>query len=180
MSGLCIDSGYGLVQIIYGDWCDPVDMFGTDRIGDPKRRGFGRGVSVRLSSQVFLSTLEIIDMLQSPAAAKVLGSKLPTAKITAHLQEFARNLRQSILTNAWEDTGDTSGFIDSIHELTKDGKKPNVRKGQIGYTLGSMMPQREFDGIRRRVLTTMAFGLALPTQAQRPVPERDSQSPGDD
>jgi hypothetical protein len=164
---LCADSPYGMVQIIYGDWCDPVDMFGTDRIGDPTRRGVGRGISVRVSSQVFLSTLNIIDMFQSPAVGKLLKGKLKNQQIAAHLQQFACNLRQSILTYAWEDTGDTSGFIDSIHELTGDGKKPNVRKGQLGYTLGSMMPQREFDGIPRRVLTSMAFGLAL-LQAQRP------------
>src|SRR5690606_31362882 len=29
------DSPYGICQIMYGDWCDPIDMFGTRPVGDP-------------------------------------------------------------------------------------------------------------------------------------------------
>ena len=38
------DSPYGMAQILYGDWCDPIDMFGTSIVGDARTRGCGRGV----------------------------------------------------------------------------------------------------------------------------------------
>ena len=47
------DSHYGMIQAMFGDWADPVDMFGTSRVGDNTTRGDGRGVLVRLSCHVF-------------------------------------------------------------------------------------------------------------------------------
>lgn len=175
---LCADSPYGMVQILTGDWCDPVDMFGTDKIGDASRRGHGRGINARLSAHVFLTTLSTIEMLEAPGVVDALGPTFPSRSAVCRLRRFAETLRQSILRHAWEDGGNHCGFIDSIHELNADGRVPDAHKGEVGYTLGSIRPEREFDGIPRRVLTSMAFGLGL-LLADRPylspIPDRDAK-----
>jgi len=51
------DSPYGMAQILYGDWCDPVDMFGTSEVGNDSTRGSGRGTQIRLSAHLFLVSL---------------------------------------------------------------------------------------------------------------------------
>ncbi len=178
---LCTDSPYGMVQILYGDWADPVDLFGTDRIGDATRRGYGRGVSVRLSAHVFVVALQAIDALGIPAVAETVAGALPLDEAVEALKAFANRLRSSTIKYAWEDARGKkagAGFIDSIHELKKDGKAPKLAKGEIGYTLGSMNPKREFDGVPRRVLTTMAYGLRMLTAEReylKPLPDRQAK-----
>ncbi|OGJ90399.1 MAG: hypothetical protein A2268_13485 [Candidatus Raymondbacteria bacterium RifOxyA12_full_50_37] len=125
------DAPLGCCQILYGDWCDPIDMFGTSEIGNPATRGKGRGVQIRLSAHVFLALVETIDTLIN--------------NDTSVLITFANRLRKNIIKAAWED-GANAGFISAIHET--------------GYTLGSMR-DRDFDRINRRDLTAQAFCLAM-------------------
>lgn len=149
---LCDDSPYGMAQIMYGDWCDPIDMFGTSVVGDATTRGRGTGVQTRLSAHVFMTVVDFVDVLEA------LGA-LPVARL-ARLQAFADRLRQSIVATAWEG-GRQAGFIDCIHTLNRDGSRPDHAAGELGYTLGSMRRRREFDGIPRRVLVSQAWGLAM-------------------
>ena len=152
------DSPYGLAQILYGDWCDPVDMYGTAVVGDAKTRGAGRGVGVRLSAHLFVTLVETIDLLDTPAVAAVAGIE---PNLIIRLKEFATTLRANAIRFAWED-GPDAGFISAIHELNADGSVPDYAAGRIGYTLGSMRG-RDFDGIGRRDLTAQAYGLAMLT-----------------
>lgn len=151
------DSPYGLVQAMYGDWCDPLDMFGTAVVGDATTRGVGRGAQVRLSAHVFCTLVEAIDTLTAPAAA----SRLPTAVVVAvpRLQALANTLRANALRVAWED-GEHAGFVSVIHELKADGSRPDYAAGATGYTLGSMRG-RDYDGAKRRDITVLAYGLRL-------------------
>jgi len=158
---LADDSPYGIAQILYGDWCDPVDMFGTSRVGDNKTRGHGRGVQIRLSAHLFLTLVDTIDLLESSKVA----AKLAEANITPdvrRLQDFASRLRQNVVKVAWEDgpKGFMSAFLNCIHELKSDGRKPNWAGGEIGYTLGSMKGL-DFDGVNRRELAAQAYAVEM-------------------
>jgi len=167
------DTPYGICQILYGDWCDPVDMFGTFPVGDAGTRGQGQGVEVRLSAHVFISAVAFLDLLESEKVqGKISAFRLkPDIK---RLKVFANRLRQNIIKVAWED-GTGAGFIGTIHELKRNGKRPAYKKGELGYTLGSMKGF-DFDGEKRRVLTVQAFCLEM-LRIERnylaPVPERD-------
>ncbi len=152
------DTPYGMAQILYGDWCDPIDMFGTSVVGDARTRGKGRGVQTRLSAHLFECLVDTVDVLEAPGVAE----KLEAMHLAAHirgLKNFAGRLRGNVIKWAWED-GPNPGFIDCIHELRKNGSRPNYKKGQTGYTLGSMKG-RDFDGINRRQLTSQAYGLKM-------------------
>lgn len=163
------DSPYGMIQAMFGDWADPVDMFGTCVVGDNTTRGEGRGVLVRLSCHVFCSLSTAIETLRACGFhTPRLDRELPA------LQQFAADLRSAILRTAWESEGQ---FVDAIHELRADGAVPDYARGETGYTLGSRRPEREFDGTPRAVLTPCAWGLALlQTTASwlPPLPERDA------
>jgi hypothetical protein len=164
------DSPYGLVQTMYGDWCDPVDMFGTAAVGDVLTRGAGRGVQVRLSAHVFTTLVETIDLLGSPNVAKALGADFSAAR--QRLIALADAIRRHALRVAWED-GLQAGFIAAIHERRADGSRPNYELGGKGYTLGSMRGT-DFDGAPRRDLTVQAYGVRM-LQVERdyltPVPD---------
>ena len=154
------DSPYGLVQAMYGDWCDPLDMFGTSAVGDATTRGVGRGAQVRLSAHVFATLVEAIDTLNAP------GSALSTEVIAAlpRLQALANAIRRNAVRVAWED-GQHAGFICVIHELKADGSRPDYAAGGLGYTLGSMRGS-DFDGAKRRDMTVLAYGVRM-LQLQR-------------
>lgn len=155
------DSQYGMVQILYGDWCDPVDMFGTGKIGDNTTRGIGTGVSTRLSCHVLVTLIRTLELFDTENVISFLKNKKIGDDVKA-LKLFAKKLKENIVKFAWEETASgTMGFIDSIHELKKNSKKPDLKKGELGYTLGSYIGSREFDGRQRRVLTTMSWGLAV-------------------
>jgi hypothetical protein len=161
------DSPYGMTQILYGDWCDPIDMFGTSIVGDARTRGCGRGVQSRLSAHVFLAAVETLDTLESRQVADSLarqGVHFDAAKLKA----FADRLRRNIVKTAWEDGGPAfpAGFLNCIHELNIDGSTPDYARGETGYTLGSMKG-RDFDGINRRELASQAFCLEM-LLTQRP------------
>lgn len=151
------DSPYGLVQAMYGDWCDPVDMFGTSVVGDATTRGMGRGVQVRLSAHVFSTLVDTLDLLESPKAAAAIRGD--TGATLTRLRTFADTLRHNALRFAWEE-GPHAGFIAVIHELRADGSRPDYSRGERGYTLGSMSGS-DFDGVRRRDLTVLAYGLRM-------------------
>ncbi len=163
------DSPYGMIQAMFGDWADPVDMFGTRRVGDNTTRGEGRGVLVRLSCHVFCSLTAAIEVLNACGFhTPRLDREMPA------LRQFAADLRAAILRWAWEPAGQ---FVDAIHQLKADGSEPDYARGQTGYTLGSRCAEREFDGTPRTVITSCAWGLALlQTTAPwlPPLPERDA------
>ena len=149
----CEDSPYGMAQILYGDWCDPVDMFGTGTVGDASTRGRGTGVQTRLSCHLFLTLLDTIDLLAGRGGVDAFVSEM---------KDFAVSLRAAIVRTAWEEGhGVPAGFVDSIHHLRQDGSRPRHAQGELGYTLGSMRRDREFDGLPRRVLTSQAWGLGM-------------------
>ena len=156
-----IDSPYHLAQILFGDWCDPVDMMGTSIVGDPSTRGRGRGAQVRLSAHLCLCLVKVIDLLSSPRVQETLKGVEYRTQVVAW-KRFADQLRKSILRVAWEDGAGEfqSGFIDCIHELDLDGSRPVYDAGQRGYTLGSMRGT-DFDGVNRRLLTTQAYCLEM-------------------
>ncbi len=161
----CEDTPYGMAQILYGDWCDPVDMFGSGEVGNPSTRGKGRGVNVRLSAHLFCSLVEIIDIFADMGGYE---------KEMPWLMGFANVLRNNIMRIAWEEEGRFGGFIDSIHELRKDGSRPDYASGEVGYTLGSMNGAREFDAQPRGVLTPNAWGLKMLLTERKylsPIPE---------
>lgn len=171
-----VDSPYGMAQIMHGEWCDPVDMFGTSVVGDTATRGRGRGTQTRLSAHLFLTLVEAIDLLEALEGAGVrTGSKI--RKRLASLKKTANDLRRNIVRFAWEPPAkDMPGaFVGAIHELRCDGSRPDYRRGQTGYTLGSIHA-REFDGIPRRELTSQAYGLAMLRVDRpylQPVPSAD-------
>lgn len=155
------DTPYGVCQILYGDWCDPVDMFGTTRIGDASTRGKGRGVQLRLSAHAFLTLVEFIDLLETQravegAAKRGLKPNLP------RLKGFADRLRRNIVKTAWEDgpKGFPAGFLYTIHELKRNGARPAYARGEKGYTIGSYKGT-DYDGLKRRELTVQAYGLEM-------------------
>ena len=155
------DSPYGLAQILYGDWCDPVDMFGTSVVGDPATRGRGRGAQVRLTAHLFGCLVETIDLCEVPAAGRLLAASKLAARV-ANLKKLADSIRRSVVAFAWEDgaPGAPGGFLSCIHELKADGARPDYRAGEIGYTLGSMRGT-DFDGIKRRELAAQAYCLQM-------------------
>lgn len=161
------DSPYGMAQIMYGDWCDPIDMFGTSKVGDPTTRGRGRGVQIRLSAHLFECLVEVIDLLETPRAVRATAGKDFSARLGA-LKKLASTLRQNVVRVAWEPATKTTpaGFINCIHEFRRDGSTPDYAAGEIGYTLGSMLG-REFDGVRRRELAGQAYCLKM-LRASRP------------
>ena len=164
------DSPYGLAQILYGDWCDPIDMFGVSKVGDATTRGRGRGVQVRLSAHLFECLVQVIDLCRTKAAAKV-AAKLGLTRKVKDLIKLADTIRANAVKFAWED-GENAGFIDVIHEFNIDGRRPKYGRGEIGYTLGSMKG-RDFDGIRRRELASQAYCLEMMATERdylRPVP----------
>lgn len=142
---MTLDSPYGMAQILYGDWCDPVDMFGTSIVGDGSTRGKGRGVGVRLSLHLFEVIISVIDQFDEPDS---------TPDRVINLKLFANRLRRNIIKWGFEE----NGFIDAIHEHRTDGTTPDYSAGEKGYTLGSMRGT-DFDGKCRRVLTPNAYGV---------------------
>ncbi|GAT32607.1 hypothetical protein TSACC_21006 [Terrimicrobium sacchariphilum] len=151
------DSPYGMVQILYGDWCDPIDMFGTSIVGAPGTRGNGRGVNTRLTAHAVEAFVEMLDILALP----VLRSRSWHVAIHHEIQrarEMANQLRLNAIRWAWE--GDN--FVDSLHELRVDGTTPDYHAGESGYTLGSARG-RDFDGRPRRVVTANAYGIKMLT-----------------
>ena len=163
------DSPYGLAQIMYGDWCDPIDMFGTSKIGDAATRGRGRGAQVRLSAHLFECLVEIVDLLETPRAARTLSQAGQdcSARLSA-LKKLAGELRRNIVRVAWEPAAKKApgGFVNCIHELRRDGSRPDYARGETGYTLGSMSG-RDFDGARRRELVGQAYCLKM-LRTERP------------
>jgi hypothetical protein len=149
------DSPYGMVQILYGDWCDPVDMFGTLEVGNPATRGLGRGVNTRLSAHAFETIVRLLDIFEIPALA-ALRETLRLDPRIARANESANLLRKNTILHAWE--GDN--FIDSIHEFRADGSVPDYAAGELGYTFGSS-EGRDSDGKARRVVTSNAYGLLM-------------------
>ena len=161
------DSPYGMAQILYGDWCDPIDMFGTGTVGDPRTRGRGRGVQTRLSAHLFLALVESVDILESRRVAAACAHA-GVAIDLHHLKTFADRLRQNIVHTAWED-GDArfnAGFLNCIHEFNVDGSRPDYARGEKGYTLGSLRGT-DFDGIKRRELNGQAYAMEM-LVTQRP------------
>ncbi|MHC4916462.1 MAG: GH36-type glycosyl hydrolase domain-containing protein, partial [Planctomycetota bacterium] len=152
------DTPYGMAQILYGDWCDPVDMFGTSAVGDATTRGKGRGVQTRLSAHLFECLVETVDVLEAPGVAETLEALHLEARVRG-LKNFANRLRANAVKWAWED-GPLAGFIDCIHELKVNGSRPDYKRGETGYTLGSMR-KRDFDRINRRQLVSQAYGLRM-------------------
>lgn len=155
------DSPYGMTQVMYGDWCDPVDMFGTSIVGDSTTRGKGRGVQVRLSAHIFNALIATIDAFECRKVSAALRALNLNARI-GNLKKVANRLRQSIVQVAWEPgtKGVPGAFLNVIHELNRDGSLPNYAKGEIGYTIGSMLG-RDFDEINRRELLTQAHCLPM-------------------
>ena len=153
------DTPYHLAQILYGDWCDPVDMFGTSVVGDTRTRGRGKGVQIRLSAHLFHTMVEAVDTLGASAARSALTGLDIDRRLT-EIGKFASELREQMVKVAWEDNGGAfpAGFISAIHEMRKDGSTPDYGKGEIGYTLGSMRGL-DFDGVKRRDLAVQAWGL---------------------
>ena len=153
------DSPYGMVQILYGDWCDPVDMFGTLEVGNPATRGLGRGVNTRLSAHAFETIVRLLDIFAIPALAALrenLRENLRLDPRIARAKESANLLRKNTILHAWE--GDN--FIDSIHEFRADGSAPDYASGELGYTFGSSTG-RDSDGKARRIVTSNAYGLLM-------------------
>jgi hypothetical protein len=152
------DTPYGMAQILYGDWCDPIDMYGTGVVGDPATRGQGRGVQIRLSAHLFECLVDVVDALEAPAIAASIKSFRVGPRVQG-LKKFAGRLRANIIKWGWED-GKQAGFLDCIHELRADGSRPDYRGRESGYTLGSMN-RRDFDRVPRRCLAPQAFGLKM-------------------
>ncbi len=172
------DSPYGLPQILGGDWCDPVDMFGTSKVGDFDTLGHGRGTQIRLAGHLFETLVQVIDLCGIEDIRRRVA-KLGLESALARLKRAANALRVNALKFAWEDGGPDfdAGFIDSIHELKKSGRRPNYRKGESGYTLGSMKG-RDADGRNRRVLPSNAYGLrflSIERDYLDPVPDGASK-----
>ncbi len=155
------DSPYGLPQILYGDWCDPVDMFGTSAIGDALTRGKGRGTQIRLSAHCFEAALQAVDLLMAwKDAPKAIRDRIPS------IIKLAETIRSNTVKWAWEGSMPGTrnfipGFINCIHELSKNGKIPDYSRGEKGYTLGSWDAKLEFDGKPRRELGCQAYCLNM-------------------
>ncbi|MFH0939314.1 MAG: hypothetical protein V1899_08545 [Planctomycetota bacterium] len=152
------DSPFGLPQILGGDWCDPVDMFGTSRVGDFDTLGHGRGTQIRLAGHLFETIIQVIDLCQASAVQSRV-KKLKLESQLSRLPMMADRLRQNALKFAWEDgrANFAAGFIDSIHELKANSRRPRYAQGEIGYAFGSM--KGDVDGRKRRVLPSNAYGL---------------------
>ncbi|MFH1707507.1 MAG: hypothetical protein ABIF71_06285 [Planctomycetota bacterium] len=166
------ESPYGMVQTLYGDWCDPIDMYGTDPVGDPLSRGRGRGTNTRLAAHAFLNAVAAVDLMEVPAIAALVGSRIDLAPRVERVKRFADRLRKNIVRWAWED----DAFIDYIQEFRRDGSHPDYGRGETGYTLGSVQG-RDFDGLKRRLMTPQAWALMMLVTDRpwlAPVDGRDS------
>ncbi len=165
------DSPYGMAQILYGDWCDPIDMFGTSVVGDASTRGKGRGVQTRLSAHLFLTIVEVVDVLESRHIADSLRNNSLFVDLSV-LKNFAAALRTNIIKWAYEDGPDSfnSGFLNCIHEFHLDGSVPNYKNGETGYTLGSLK-NRDFDSINRRELNCQAYCIEMINTKRDWLPE---------
>lgn len=178
---LCDDSPYGMVQILYGEWCDPVDMFGTGIVGDPETRGHGTGVNARLSAQLVRTLAMTVDALSTPSVRKQASKRLRLDNRLGELKIMANQLRKAVMRHAWEEIDGNCGFIDSLHHLTTNGSRPNYAAGETGYTLGSMRHFKEFDGLPRRALSSCVWGLAMMLLERPyldPIPDRDTKVAG--
>ncbi len=154
------DSPYGLAQVMYGDWCDPIDMYGTSRVGETETRGRGRGVHLRLSGHLFECLVQVLDLFQSEEVQNAAVAH-PVSEVSRELVLLANRIRLNAVKWAWEDTGSgTSGFVSAIHELKADGSVPDYNAGECGYTLGSMRG-RDFDGTNRRDLAAQAYCMQM-------------------
>ena len=151
------DSPYGMAQILYGGWCDPIDMFGTSEVGNPDTRGKGRGTCASLSMHLFMNLVSIIDIINIKNIRESLD--IPVQKII-ELKHFTDDLRQNIIKTAWEEKCELKGFAEYIHEFNADASVPDYSAGEKGYTLGSMQ-DKDFDGVNRRLLAAQAWGLAM-------------------
>ncbi len=166
------DSPYGLAQVMYGDWCDPIDMFGTSAVGDAATRGRGRGVHLRLTGHLFECLVQTLDLFQS-ADVRNAAAGCSVRDAAGELVPLANLIRHNAVKWAWEDTGQgCSGFVSVIHELKADGSVPDYKSGERGYTLGSMQGD-DFDGVNRRDLAAQAYCMQM-LQTERkylePVP----------
>jgi cellobiose phosphorylase len=152
-------SPYGIVQTMYGDWCDPIDMFCTDPVGDPDTRGKGNGGNTRLSAHVFMNAVKTVDLFETPEIRSCISGKVDVASRIARVKKFADSLRQNIVAWGWE-KGEAAGFVDYMHEFSRDGTRPDYSKGEKGYTLGSWK-KTDFDGLKRRGLVAQAWGMLM-------------------
>ena len=155
------DSPYGMAQILYGDWADPIEMIGTSIPGDTTSRGKGRGTSIRLSAHLFIVMIMYLDFLQDDRTKELFYDYNLENRISK-LSKVANNLRKNTIFFGWEETkqSNTTGFISFIHEFKIDGTLPDYKNGEIGYTIGSMC-NKDFDRINRRELLANAFGLEM-------------------
>lgn len=153
------DSPYGIPQTMYGDWCDPIDMFGTNPVGDAESRGKGRGGNIRLAAHVCVNAVAVLDLFGSRSVRRALGKRMNLTALTKRLEVFANRLRKSIIQTGWE-AGRYPGFVDYIHECKKNGRKPSRRRGETGYTFGSMRGS-DCDGAKRRALLVQAWCLEM-------------------
>ncbi len=171
------DSPYGMAQVLFGDWADPIEMIGTSIPGDATTRGKGKGTSVRLSEHLFLVLIKYLDFLQEKRITELLGRTMDLEKKVKHLSRSANELRKSIIRVAWEESRQKSsnGFISFIHEFKLDGTIPDYKNGETGYTIGSMN-SKDFDGVNRRELLSNAYGLEM-LRIERdyldPVPDKN-------
>ncbi len=168
------DSPYGMAQILFGDWADPIGMIGASIPGDASTRGKGRGTSVRLSAHLFLVMVKFVDLLRDQRTQALFKERLSLQKMIKSLSATADRLRKNILKYAWEETDskDTSGFISYIHEFNLDGSVPDYKTGETGYTIGSMLG-KDYDSIARRELLANAYGMemiAVERSYLQPVP----------
>ncbi|MFC1582011.1 GH36-type glycosyl hydrolase domain-containing protein [Planctomycetota bacterium] len=153
------DSPYGIVQTLYGDWCDPIDMFGTDPLRDYESRGRGRGGNTRLAAHTFMNAVATADLMEIPAIQAFVSKKVKLAPRVARIKKFADRLRKNIVKYFWED-GQAAGFIDYLHEFRKDGSRPAFSRGETGYALGSWKG-KDFDGLKRRGLVAQAWCMIM-------------------
>jgi len=154
------DSPYGMTQILYGGWNDPVDMFGTSEVGNPSTRGKGRGTCTSHSAHLFRNIVSVIDLCEAGSLSNKFSNVKEIHSRIVNLKQFADKLRQSIIKVSWENDSIHKGFVEYIHELNADSSIPNYCNGEKGYTLGSMKGT-DFDGINRRLLTSQAWGFCM-------------------
>ena len=173
------DSPYGLPQVIFGDWADPIEMMGTSIPGDATTKGKGRGTSMRLAAHIFIAMVDFIDFLRARRTGELFGGQYPLENKIDELSGVANRLRKNIVRYAWEacEQENTSGFVSFIHEFNMDGTIPDYAKVETGYTVGSMRG-RDFDGIHRRELLSNAFGmemLSVERDYLDPVPQSETK-----
>ncbi len=173
------DSPYGMCQVMYGDWCDPIDMFGTNPIGDPQSRGRGRGTSVRLSAHVFQCLIEAIDTLEAPPVAEYLQQNGAMPDVGAW-KAFAGTLRENIVKWAWEKGQGVNPGLRRLHPRIQGRRHGTrcmptatraTRWAACGRTASST-------SCPRRDLASNAYGLNMVT-TQRDYLKPIACTPGD-